>query len=58
MHTFGCSHNHSDSEFMAGQLQRYGYELVDAAEKADGWLVNTCGEKSKSERDEHRHRAR
>lgn len=23
--TFGCSHNSSDSEFMAGQLQEYGY---------------------------------
>ena len=49
VHTFGCSHNHSDSEFMAGQLQRYGYELVDAAEKADGWLVNTCTVKNPSQ---------
>ena len=23
--TFGCSHNTSDSEYMAGQLQAYGY---------------------------------
>lgn len=23
--TFGCSHNTSDSEYMAGQLQDYGY---------------------------------
>lgn len=23
--TFGCSHNISDSEYMAGQLQDYGY---------------------------------
>ena len=49
VHTFGCSHNHSDSEFMAGQLRRYGYELVDAPEKADGWLVNTCTVKNPSQ---------
>ena len=30
--TFGCSHNVSDSEFMAGQLGAYGYELSDDAE--------------------------
>ena len=23
--TFGCAHNSSDSEYMAGQLQAYGY---------------------------------
>ena len=23
--TFGCSHNQSDSEYMSGQLQQYGY---------------------------------
>jgi hypothetical protein len=26
--TFGCSHNHSDGEYMAGQLQAFGYRLV------------------------------
>ena len=26
--TFGCSHNISDSEFMAGQLSAYGYTLT------------------------------
>ena len=30
-------------------MQRYGYELVDAAEKADGWLVNTCTVKNPSQ---------
>ncbi|PNH05950.1 Threonylcarbamoyladenosine tRNA methylthiotransferase [Tetrabaena socialis] len=28
--TFGCSHNISDSEYMAGQLQEYGYSPVSA----------------------------
>ncbi|CEF97152.1 MiaB-like tRNA modifying enzyme, archaeal-type [Ostreococcus tauri] len=49
VHTFGCSHNHSDSEFMAGQLQSYGYELVKDASDADGWLVNTCTVKNPSQ---------
>lgn len=26
--TFGCAHNQSDSEYMAGQLQAYGYRLL------------------------------
>lgn len=26
--TYGCAHNTSDSEYMAGQLQAYGYTLV------------------------------
>lgn len=26
--TFGCAHNTSDSEYMAGILQAYGYQLV------------------------------
>lgn len=40
--TFGCSHNISDSEFMAGQLSSYGYTVSDTAEDADVWVVNTC----------------
>ena len=26
--TFGCSHNYSDGEYMAGQLQAYGYRCT------------------------------
>ena len=26
--TFGCSHNFSDGEYMAGQLQAYGYRCA------------------------------
>jgi threonylcarbamoyladenosine tRNA methylthiotransferase CDKAL1 len=26
--TWGCTHNNSDSEYMAGQLAAYGYKLV------------------------------
>lgn len=47
--TFGCSHNQSDSEYMAGQLAAYGYRLVDQPASADLWLVNTCTVKSPSQ---------
>ena len=26
--TWGCSHNNSDSEYMAGQLSAYGYQIT------------------------------
>ena len=47
--TFGCAHNVSDGEFMAGQLQAYGYVLVDDGADADLWLINTCTVKSPSQ---------
>lgn len=49
MKTFGCSHNQSDSEYMAGQLSAYGYGLTDNPEEADLWLINTCTVKSPSQ---------
>ncbi|XP_062164432.1 uncharacterized protein LOC133871087 isoform X2 [Alnus glutinosa] len=47
--TFGCSHNQSDSEYMAGQLSAFGYSLSDNPEQADLWLINTCTVKSPSQ---------
>ena len=47
--TFGCSHNISDSEFMAGQLSAYGYTVSNAPEEADVWVVNTCTVKNPSQ---------
>mmetsp|Transcript_38917 Transcript_38917/g.110147 ORF Transcript_38917/g.110147 Transcript_38917/m.110147 type:complete len:352 (+) Transcript_38917:232-1287(+) len=49
--TFGCAHNISDSEYMAGQLSAYGYRLVpdDQKESADLWLINTCTVKNPSQ---------
>merc|ERR1719201_774608 len=32
--TYGCSHNTSDAEFMSGQLESYGYVLVDNLDNA------------------------
>jgi len=49
MKTFGCAHNVSDSEFMAGQLQEQGYSLTEEACAADLWLLNTCTVKNPSQ---------
>ncbi|KAF4400421.1 hypothetical protein G4B88_018763 [Cannabis sativa] len=47
--TFGCSHNQSDSEYMAGQLSAFGYSLSENPDEADLWLINTCTVKSPSQ---------
>ncbi|KAL1495882.1 hypothetical protein AB1Y20_014526 [Prymnesium parvum] len=49
--TYGCSHNHSDSEYMCGLLAQYGYRLVGDELKgsADLWLVNSCTVKNPSQ---------
>ncbi|XP_028393941.1 threonylcarbamoyladenosine tRNA methylthiotransferase-like isoform X2 [Dendronephthya gigantea] len=47
--TWGCSHNNSDSEYMAGQLAAYGYKIIDNPENADLWLLNSCTVKNPSE---------
>lgn len=47
--TWGCAHNSSDSEYMAGQLAAYGYNLTNSKEDADLWLLNSCTVKNPSE---------
>nr|CAH7713008.1 unnamed protein product [Callosobruchus chinensis] len=47
--TWGCAHNSSDSEYMAGQLAAYGYQLVEDKTLADLWLLNSCTVKNPSE---------
>jgi threonylcarbamoyladenosine tRNA methylthiotransferase CDKAL1 len=47
--TWGCSHNNSDSEYMAGQLAAYGYNLTTDKDKADLLLLNSCTVKNPSE---------
>eukprot|EP00271_Cylindrocystis_brebissonii_P022639 TRINITY_DN8790_c0_g1_i1.p1 TRINITY_DN8790_c0_g1~~TRINITY_DN8790_c0_g1_i1.p1 ORF type:complete len:899 (+),score=109.62 TRINITY_DN8790_c0_g1_i1:300-2996(+) len=47
--TFGCAHNQSDSEYMAGQLSAYGYSIVEDGGAADLWLINTCTVKAPSQ---------
>lgn len=38
----GCRLNQSEIDMMARQLQAQGHEIVDAAEQADWFVVNTC----------------
>ncbi|KAG5679570.1 hypothetical protein PVAND_009130 [Polypedilum vanderplanki] len=47
--TWGCSHNNSDSEYMAGQLVKFGYSLTNNKDQADLWLLNSCTVKNPSE---------
>lgn len=52
--TFGCAHNMSDSEYMAGQLEWYGFNvLVDESlkvpENIDCAVINSCTVKGPSE---------
>nr|XP_006121893.1 threonylcarbamoyladenosine tRNA methylthiotransferase isoform X1 [Pelodiscus sinensis]XP_014428431.1 threonylcarbamoyladenosine tRNA methylthiotransferase isoform X1 [Pelodiscus sinensis]XP_025039774.1 threonylcarbamoyladenosine tRNA methylthiotransferase isoform X1 [Pelodiscus sinensis] len=47
--TWGCSHNNSDGEYMAGQLAAYGYKITENAAEADLWLLNSCTVKSPAE---------
>ena len=47
--TFGCSHNASDSEYMAGILSSEGYQIVSSLESSDITIINSCTVKSPSQ---------
>ena len=47
--TYGCQMNIADGELMEGVLEGQGYEVVDAPEKADVILVNTCAIRENAE---------
>uniref|UniRef100_A0A914EF09 tRNA-t(6)A37 methylthiotransferase n=1 Tax=Acrobeloides nanus TaxID=290746 RepID=A0A914EF09_9BILA len=47
--TWGCSHNSSDSEYMAGLLANSGYKITQNTDDADLWLLNSCTVKTPSE---------
>ncbi|VDL81915.1 unnamed protein product [Nippostrongylus brasiliensis] len=47
--TWGCSHNASDSEYMAGILAKAGYPIVAKAVDAKLWVLNSCTVKTPSE---------
>ena len=49
VHTFGCGHNVSDGEYMAGQLAETGYRITDDFQNADCYLINSCTVKNPSE---------
>ena len=47
--TYGCSANKSQSETMAGLLNKYAYNIVDDPEKADVIIINSCAVKAVTE---------
>lgn len=47
--TWGCTHNNSDGEYMAGQLAAFGYNIIEDKSKADLWLLNSCTVKTPAE---------
>ncbi|CAH0730066.1 unnamed protein product, partial [Brenthis ino] len=47
--TWGCAHNNSDSEYMAGLLAAHGYKLTEDKWQAQLWLLNSCTVKSPAE---------
>jgi MiaB-like tRNA modifying enzyme len=40
--TYGCSANKSESELIAGILEKEGMKIVDSADSADVVIINTC----------------
>ncbi len=48
---YGCSHNASDAEYMAGLLHEHGYAVVGERDRGSAalWLVNSCTVKNPSE---------
>ena len=47
--TWGCAHNSSDGEYMAGQLAEQGYALTEKKQAADVWILNSCTVKNPAE---------
>jgi len=50
--TWGCSHNRSDGEYMAGLLEDWGYTvtfLEEEKDEADLWILNSCTVKGPSQ---------
>ncbi|MEW6033230.1 MAG: tRNA (N(6)-L-threonylcarbamoyladenosine(37)-C(2))-methylthiotransferase MtaB [Chloroflexota bacterium] len=42
IHTLGCKANQADSESLGLQLSLCGYQLVDSAEQAEVYVLNSC----------------
>lgn len=40
--TLGCKVNQTETDTMAGLFKQAGYQVVDATEPADAYVVNTC----------------
>lgn len=50
LYTLGCKVNQYESQVMAEALAAHGYTIVDAAESADVYIVNSCTVTSESDR--------
>ena len=46
--THGCAFNASDSEVMAGLLERAGHVIADSPDAADAVIVNSCTVKDRT----------
>ena len=51
--TYGCQMNVYDSELVAGQLQKIGYNKTNELNQADVILLNTCSIREKAEETVH-----
>ena len=58
LETFGCQMNVVDSERIVALLGQIGYRQVEAAERADLILLNTCSVRDKAERKVYGHLGR
>ncbi|XP_074597913.1 threonylcarbamoyladenosine tRNA methylthiotransferase [Brevipalpus obovatus] len=47
--TWGCAHNNSDGEYMAGLLAANGYQIIDSDVDADLVILNSCTVKNPAE---------
>ena len=47
--TYGCQMNVADTQLIAGELSRFGYESTDSPTEADVMLVNTCAIRENAE---------
>ena len=52
--THGCAFNTSDSEVMAGLLERAGHVIADSPDTADAVIVNSCTVKDRTYLDFHK----
>lgn len=49
-HTLGCKVNQYESQAMAQSLEKYGFIIVDPAENADVYIINSCTVTAESDR--------
>ena len=50
VYTLGCKVNQYESQVIAESLAAHGYEIVDASQQADVYIVNSCTVTSESDR--------